>query len=393
MTGRTLRIVLLVSLSHAMVHTFELVYPAIEQEVQSAFGLTVRTSGIIANVWAFPFGFGALAAGWIADRIGSRRVLIVYLLGCSASCVAVGFATGLPTLLVAMFMMGSFASLYHPAGLAYISRIVPRKSLGSALGYHGIVGSIGIAGAPLLVGSLLLVTDWQGVYLTLALPGILLATLFWLRLPDDETHSERGTSADDAGDWTRFATLCVVTMLFGMIYRGFVTFLPRYLGETSLSWFAGIGESQLRYYLTSAVLTCGILGQYAGGWLCGRVRVEALLVGCVAMNVPFLYWLGAADGVERLVATAGFAVIHFMMQPVGNTLIARYTPSRSRSLGYGISFFVSFGFGSFGASYAGAVAEQHGVSAIYPRLAVLAVLAVLGSLVVLWRSDRADEPA
>ena len=70
-------------------------------------------------------------------------------------------------------------------------------------------------------------------------------------------------------------------------------------------------------------------------------------------NIPGLIAMAYAQGAARVAACAAWALIHFMHQPIYNSLIAKYTPKRRRSLCFGFSFAMGFGFGSFGAAYAG----------------------------------------
>ena len=81
MSPATFRLVLLVSLAHAMVHTFEHSLPAVEQMIGDDFEVGKERTGGLGTIWRLPFGLGALLAGYLADRFGSKRLLIVYLLG------------------------------------------------------------------------------------------------------------------------------------------------------------------------------------------------------------------------------------------------------------------------------------------------------------------------
>jgi predicted MFS family arabinose efflux permease len=69
-------------------------------------------------------------------------------------------------------------------------------------------------------------------------------------------------------------------------------------------------------------------------------------------------------------------MVHFSVQPVGNALIAQFTRSQDRGLGYGISFFLSFGVGSFAAGIGGYIAENYGVANIFPVMALVLLPAV-----------------
>ncbi len=171
----TLRLVLIVSCAHALVHIFELALPSVEMLMAEDYGVGKSTMGLLSTYWRLPWGFGALGAGWLVDRVGSQRMLAVYLLGCAATCCLVGLTLPLPWLFVVMFTMGAFASIYHPAGLALISHATTLENRPRALGLHGIFGSAGIGSAPFLAALLLtLGFTWQQYYFGLAAAGLVL---------------------------------------------------------------------------------------------------------------------------------------------------------------------------------------------------------------------------
>ena len=74
-------------------------------------------------------------------------------------------------------------------------------------------------------------------------------------------------------------------------------------------------------------------------------------------------------------AACTLAFVHFMQQPVYNSLIARFVSSRRRSLGYGFSNMMCFGIGALGPAFAGQVSAQNWATATYCSLAVLSLLA------------------
>ena len=121
MSPQVLRLVLLVSCAHALVHVYELSLPSVEQNIAAEYHVGTYTTGLLGNTWRLPWGLGAIVAGWLADRYGSRRLLIIYLAGCGATSLAAAMAGSLSTLFGAMFAMGAFASIYHRAGLSLIS--------------------------------------------------------------------------------------------------------------------------------------------------------------------------------------------------------------------------------------------------------------------------------
>ncbi len=385
MSPTTLRLVLLVSCAHALVHVYELSLPSVEQLVALDFQVGKSVTGLLGNFWRLPFGLGAFLAGWLADRVGSKPMLVLYLAGCAATSVLAWWSTSLAMLFLAMFAMGTFASIYHPAGLALISRETTLGNRTLALGYHGILGSAGIAAAPFLAGIVLASgATWRQYYLLLMVPGVVLAVLLSLRLRENlpaEGHSVSRLTPDEGvtHHWGMFVALTVVGAIGGFIYAALMNFLPRYLGDAHIAW-GSLSAASLRNYLAGGVLLVGIVGQYAAGRLAPPRLLEPLLALVLLANAPCLAWMAIAQGHARVAAAGAFALVHFMHQPIYNSLVANYVPHSRRSTGFGISNTMTFGLGSFGAAFAGYARSD---LANYGTLAVLALVAALLA-VALW---------
>lgn len=382
MPPSTFRLVLLISCAHALVHTFELALPAVEQMIGKEYGVGKDSTGALGMVWRLPFGLGAVLAGYLADRYGSRPLLIVYLVGCSATAVLTKWAPSFNILFLVMLAMGCFASIYHPAGLSLISRETTPETRGSALGLHGIIGSMGIAGAPF--GAMLLFStgklDWRDYYLILTVPAMLIAARLFV---DELRHrkQEEVASAEVAAEplpeeaivWKRYLILVSAGALSGFVYGAFMHFLPRYLDTAGLrpeDWT----PASFRNALAAVVLGFGAVGQGIAGRLCRPGRLELLLVLVLFGNVPPLLWMAFAEGPSRFVAACVLAIVHFMNQPVYNSLIAQHIPAARRSLGYGFSNMMCFGVGAFGPYFAG---QFVGDTAVYGGLAGVAAVAGL----------------
>jgi MFS family permease len=318
-------------------------------------------------------------------------MLAVYLLGCAATCCLVGLSPPISTLFVIMFAMGTFASIYHPAGLALISHVTTLENRPRALGLHGIFGSVGIGSAPFLAALFLtLGLTWQNYYLALAAAGLILGIIFLIRSIGEHPDAHAPTTAkqraeQDAADYGSFFTLTTLAFLQGFVYSAVLSFLPRYLAASS-SLGSQLADKTFGIYLTGGVLLAGCLGQYLAGRFARAERLESQLTWVTFANVPFLLLMSVAQHQMRLVGAGLFAVIHFMHQPIYNSLIAKYTPRHRRSLCYGFSFAMGLGLGSFGAAFNG---YSRSDSLTY---SVLAIVAATGGLLglVLIRRNRGD---
>ncbi len=355
-----------------------------------------------------------MGAGGLADRCGPKRVLLVYLGGASVAALLAWVSPNLAVLFVVMFTLGTFAGIYHPAGVSLISQQTNAENRPLALGYHGILGSAGIAAGPFLACLVLAAGfSWRQYYLLLAVPGLLLAVLLFFRLPSDHDDDTANSPAhtgqgEDPARWDCYFILISSVMLAGIIYAAVMTFLPRYLAEAGLNlegvlqqFLGAIGLGGAEFspvsvgnLLTGLVLVLGIFGQYMAGRTARPHTLEPMMAFSFFAAAPCLLWMGFATGPARVWAAALFAPIFFMHQPVYNSLVAKYVPRRRRSLAYGLSFTVGFGIGGAGAAFAGRVQStlgEYGPLVNYGTLSVLAV--VVGLLCLfLWRRHASGSP-
>ena len=153
---------------HSMSHIFMLLYPtvvlALEKEFHKSYGelLVLMTLGNVL------FGVAALPAGWLGDRWSTLGMMIIFFLGLGASAIFTGFMTTTGGLVLGLALIGLFASIYHPVGMAWLVRNSENK--GRALGINGVFGSLGVATAALIAGILTDTISWRAAFIV---PGVL----------------------------------------------------------------------------------------------------------------------------------------------------------------------------------------------------------------------------
>lgn len=395
MNRTTFRLVLLVSCAHALVHVFELTLPSVEQMIGEEYRVGKDITGWLGTVWRVPFGLGAILAGWLADRYGSKPLLVIYLAGCAGMSVAAWASGSLRMLFVAMFAMGCFASIYHPAGLSLISRETTPENRGAALGWHGIFGSLGIGGAPFLAAVAFSTTSisWRQLYLVIAVPGAILAFILATTLveqhrqPSEPISNHRRDAqalidSDKSNSWASFFVLVAVGALTGIVYGAFVHFLPRYLDD---AWpDTRLRPESLRNYWASLAMFCALFGQALAGRIARPGRMEKQLSAVMLAAAPALLWVAFAEGRWKIAAVCTVAFVHFMSQPIYNSLIAQYVPRARRSVAYGFSNMIAFSIGALGPAFAGVV---HSDRVIYGALAGVALCAAGLSVVLIKRRN------
>ena len=372
---RVLKIVLLISCAHALVHLLEQSIASVETVISSEYGLDKTQSAYLGSALRFPYGLGAILAGLLADRIGGKRVLLLYLFGAATVCASFLFSRSSGMVYGQLFALGSLASIYHPAGLGILANETTVKNRSRALGLHGIFGSVGIASAPFLAAIMLTIRpgEWRTYYVLLAaLSGCLGLLIWWNFKPT--VHQASNIDAQKSGRKQDKSKPAVVTsgaaavtfqlkpylMMIasgacgGIVYGGVLHFLPRYLQESGsgqlplLSLGSSISLSAIGNYAAALALVCGAFGQYTAGRWATPKKLPRQISTAYALNIPFLIWMTFAEGPYRLLAACLWAFVHFMNQPLYNSLLSEFVPQHRRSLGFGFSNMLGFGIGALG---------------------------------------------
>lgn len=394
-------------LAHALFHVYELSIPVFVVSWLTAFDVTPATIGLVVGVGYAFVGIGAVPAGIFADSVESRKLILGVYLGMATGFAILAIAPTIGVVAVGLGLWGVASSLYHPAGLALLSRGTEER--GTALAYHGAAGNIGTVVGPLLAAIGLTLFRWRIVAALFILPAILGAALA-IRVNFDETAGvseterfeeatdERGISdIGDIGITVRslvsvgFVLVFAIIMSYGLYYRGVLTFLPKILAG-----FDHIATVELRNmtfepatFVYSGLLLVGVGGQYTGGRLSDAYDNVRLLVGMfVALVVSALLFVPAATGGLLALALVsvllGFSL--YVVVPVYQATIADYFPAEVHGLSYGITYLGMFGVGAVGSTLAGAILTWADYRTLFVALAVIAGVAAGLAAILLRRS-------
>lgn len=394
--------------AHGLVHWFETAIPILLVVWIIEFDVSIAVIGLVVALGYVPFGLGALPAGILADRFGSRRIVLFCVGGMSVSFLVVAAASSIWVLGLGLLLWGMAASLYHPAGLSLISTGVTTR--GTAFAWHGIAGNLGIALGPLTTAILLIWLDWSVVAALLAIPG-LIAVAVWARASfdpfgavSDEVKEQAGSTfslssffADSRALFASvFALVFVIVTFEGLFYRGILTYLPEIMHSlpviTDLSGDISLEGIEFSDFIYVGLLVIGMIGQYAGGKATDRIPVPIGLGGIfLVLGILALAFVPIASSglIPLLIWAALVGMFLFGIQPFYQEAVAVYTPPEGRGVSYGYTYLGEFGLGATSVAIGGFVLELYTVSAFFVMLAAFALIGG-GLSAVLW-SRRAPQ--
>ena len=364
--------------SHLSVHALMLALPSLIPIIRNEFNVGLDTLGFVVTISAFMFGLGAIPAGWAEKRFGGRQLLLIYQFGSSISAILVALSSSFEMMVISLGLMGFFCSIYHPAGLTLISHRVNKLTKGMAV--HGIFGSTGSALGPILATAVAALISWRASYAVLGtFNGILAISTFFAipyhrraDIPEEEFANHKEKTNKPA------LILYFLTNAFlGMAYYGFTTFMPVHFADNTNSFLPSMSANMKAGLFPTMVFIAGIGGQLIGAKIGDKFHKPTALIWIILANIPFFILMGYTTDLLLVLSSLLLGVAYFSNQPIGNTLIAQFTHSQNRGLGYGISFFLSFGIGSLAAGFSGIIAVKMGVSAVFPSMGILLIPSVI----------------
>lgn len=124
------------------INTLSYTAPAILKQ----WHLGLSAIGTVTSATFLGMFLGASVGGWISDRIGRKKSLIITILIYSIFSLLNAFATNLGTLLTTRFITGFGLSAMTVVAITYISETFPAKNRGT---FQGWIMTIGLSGIPI----------------------------------------------------------------------------------------------------------------------------------------------------------------------------------------------------------------------------------------------------
>jgi len=335
--------------------------------VRSAFGLftepLTRELGISREVYAIAIAIQNIAwgvaqplAGLIADRQGSRRVLLLggalYVLGISGLVFA---TTPAAIYLTAGLLTGiGMGGASYITVLAALGRAMPESHRSWALGLAAAAGSLGQFVIVPLTQAMIGAGGWRsGAWMLAAATALILLATFLVRgdRPAARPAGERVATGRDVLV-TAMRHPSYILLMLGFFVCGFqlafiTTHLPAYLVDKALganvaSWAIGM------------VGLFNVPGAYLAGVWGGRYSKKNLLAGVYfgRATVTLLFMLLPVSTVSVLLFGAAMGLLWLSTAPLTSGLVATFFGTRYMATLFGLVFF-SHQIGSFLGVYLG----------------------------------------
>ena len=365
---------------HAFSHLFMLIYPTVVIALEAEFSAPYhRLIGLIL-IGNILFGAAALPAGYLGDRWGPVRLMVLFFVGTGVGSILVGMASTEIQLASGFAVVGLFGSIYHPVGIAWVARRVLNR--GKALGLNGVFGSIGVGMAPVLAAALTDYWSWRVAFIAPGIISILIGCVLAIMyfkgvVVDGETINETERPEASKNDMKRGVLLLLVTVACtGLIYQATSFVLPKLI-EVRLSGVLGDGLLGVGAIVSVIYFISGG-AQLVGGWLADHFKLKKVYLVCWLLQVPLLVITAFLHSALLIPVLGIMVVTNTIGSPTENSLFAKYSPPKWRSTAFGIKFVLALGVASVSIPLIAWIFEETGEFVwLFLGLAGVSVIAVV----------------
>ena len=375
------------NISHFLDHFIMLVFAKAAYDAGRHFGMSYEEIIVYGVAGFVLFGGMAPVAAQMADRYSRSLMMVVYHFGIGIAAVLAGLAQSVWQLGAAIGLIGVFAAIYHPVGIAML--IKSNRSIGFRLGINGVFGNMGVAAAPLIIGLLLTVGDWRLCFIASGLFCIGYGVVFILALveeaaPAGKTKSKMATGF--APGWKiALGSMLLSTASGGFIFGAMTFVVPRYFEISLPNVSTSVAITGL---LASIVYAAASFSQIGVGWLIDRVAPKWVLFSIGVGQVIFVALAARFTDYALFFAMLVAMCFVFGQIPITDTILSRYVPDNWRARVLSVKFMVNLTIGATVLPICGAILQSgYEMAALFSVMSILAVFVVIAGALLPVQAD------
>lgn len=363
--------------------------------IQNELHISDSGYAFVVEMFLLAYMLGFLTVGWIADRLGVRRSMTLFVGWWSISDMLTGLATSLRSLGTTRFLLGIGEAGFYTVAPKVVSEWFSPSERGLAVGIYTAGATIGATLAPPLLAWLTLSAGWRrAFYLTGSLG--LLWCLPWLWIVKNSRRTVPVPSAAGSFGWIRERGGLRGDVLLLLLARTFTdpvfTFVlfwfPKYLTDVERMSLTQLGRIAWVVYFAADLGS--LLGGFFSGLLIRRgmepARARQIVMTGAACFIPLSFavpYVRSQGAVIILISAVAFG--HVIWMVTLTTLAVDIVPETSLGSIFGIISVGSGLGGMLATSIIGYMVSHHSYNPVFRCMAILHPLALL----LIWRVGKA----
>lgn len=350
-----------------------------------------RNFGRLMAVFLWIYGFMSPLAGFIADRVNRKWLIVVSLLVWSGVTYLMGYSQNFNQLYWLRATMGVSEALYIPAGLSLIADYHPSKTRSLAIGIHmtGLYMGQALGGFGATIAHNY---SWKLAFHYFGMIGIAYAVILSVLL--HEKKPMEITQADGKINVETHSIFKGLGLLFSNVAFWIILFyfaIPSLPGWGVKNWIPTLFANNLQIEMSVAgplstitIAASSFLGVIFGGILSdrwvqknirGRIYTSAIGLG---LTIPSLLLVGFGHSFIHIIGAAFcFGFGYGMFDANNMPILCQFVPSRQRATAYGIMNMTGVFAGALVTDWMGKSTDTGNLGQSFAMLSVIVLIALI----------------
>ncbi len=353
------------------------------------FNLTIAQIGFGAMMYQMFAAMSQPLFGGLTDKLNGRWIGAVGVLWTALFYAIASFMPTYPLFLTLLMIGGLGSGAFHAAGMVNASASGGSKAA-TATSYFFLGGQVGLAIGPILAGVVIGSIGLAGMPL-LALLAVPAVTMMFLHMNDAlpvAPKVEQSTQPVAAARTHTAAAILITAFVLFILLRsgtaqGYATLLPKF--------YESVGYSAAQFGLMLGLFNfAGAMGTLIGGYLGDRFNRRTIMIAASMLSVPFAYAMLYVSGFAFFATAILAGILLSMPHSLLMVMSQELAPNR-RGLAGGLVLGFIFASGSFMAWLQSIAAEHFGLLTVLSVVAFFPFFAGLVGFAL--PSDRKLRPA
>ncbi|MDQ1279962.1 MAG: transporter, family, multidrug resistance protein [Thermoproteota archaeon] len=172
--------------------------------------------------------------GFMCDRVGTKKILIMAIVGNAMAYAGMGFSTSVTHLILFRALQGSFGGI-STVMFTLVASVVPAQELKQALSYQMAAMTLGSLCGPGVGGFLASAIGYKGTFMTSTLLFVSVTPLAYSLRTPKRTSEEKDTGSFKMADLKTIMPDALVLVLVYACVNFIVPQIPYFLSSTGIS--------------------------------------------------------------------------------------------------------------------------------------------------------------
>lgn len=365
------------------------VFNTVLPHIQAFLGVEDSTMGLISTCFNLFFAMTVPFAGYFADRIPRRKIIIFSVALFSTATMFTGFAgTVVMMILLRSVATGMGEAMFGPTYPAIIAEYHDSTTRARAMSIHQTAYYVGVIASGFLAGYIADTLGWQYSFLIFGAVGVIFTFVLLLRLKDKNQDVVAVQKTEKPSFLEAMAAIfkvpTAVCMIFGFtslifVLTGYLTWMPKYLMETFDLSGASAGFNSMFWTHAAAfvgVLVAGSLSDKVAASKGGGKNRLILQSAGLLLAAPCIALMGFSTNVAVVYAAlAGFGFFRAFFDANTYSILYDVIPVKYHSSSSAVLQMFGFGMGSLAPLILGFMSPKLGLSVGIASLAVIWIVA------------------